>query len=120
VSLHFTASSLLPLNYIVAGSQNDVTTYASSTDAPTPVRLIMDECVKLFNSIFASGTFSAEMVRKICDVLRAGINTLYTSMAPLLPSYMFYLDNLLAHYPEPACALAKAVFLVGLYFKTTI
>lgn len=80
----------------------------------SPVRLIIDQCILFFNDlikiIYAP---SRDLVTKVFDVLKAGLLSLHTSATPLLDSYFNYLNVLFFIYPNPACSLAKALFLVS-------
>lgn len=80
----------------------------------SPVRLIIDQCIQIFNLIFNStSVLPLELVTKVCDVLKAGLLSLHIYAASLLETYVNYLDVFFCYYPNPACLLAKTLFLVN-------
>ncbi|KAF7638454.1 Xpo1 domain-containing protein [Meloidogyne graminicola] len=78
----------------------------------SPVKLILTQSLPLFNNLLSvTGHPSVEIIEKICDVLEAGILSLYTNVAPLLQNYLCFIDIIITTNPVPACELAKKLFL---------
>lgn len=94
------------------GDEDDA--HGQQPAALSPVRLIIDQCVSFFDVVFEKRPIpSAELVTKVCEVLRSGLLSLHTSAAPLVDTYLKYLDVFLFHFPASSCELAKAIFLVN-------
>uniref|UniRef100_A0A915D4J8 Exportin-1/Importin-beta-like domain-containing protein n=1 Tax=Ditylenchus dipsaci TaxID=166011 RepID=A0A915D4J8_9BILA len=77
----------------------------------TPVQMILNQCVPLFDLLLGNPNSTGDVVEKVCDVLRAGVLSLHTSLAPLIGLYVNYLDMIIFKHPIPASELAKSLFL---------
>lgn len=89
--------------------------------------MILNKTLPLFNDLFSNHQPTNELVLrvrfkrinlfffnfKVCEVLKAGIHSLYTDISPLLDNYLNFLDAIIELFPEAACDLAKKIYLVN-------
>ncbi|KAL3117206.1 hypothetical protein niasHT_007609 [Heterodera trifolii] len=79
----------------------------------SPVRLIIDQTLPLFNKLLSNNneTPSEKLISMLCDVLKSTVHSLYTQSAPLLDTILNFVDVIISAHPRPACELAKSLFL---------
>uniref|UniRef100_A0A914GRU2 Exportin-1/Importin-beta-like domain-containing protein n=1 Tax=Globodera rostochiensis TaxID=31243 RepID=A0A914GRU2_GLORO len=94
------------------GYQHAGVASASFPVSDSPVRLIIDLTLPLFNKLLENnGTPSAELISMLCDVLKSTVHSLYRRSAPLVETMLNFLDVIINVHPRPACELAKTLFL---------